>query len=79
MSQQRTQQRQTAIAAVKTAATVCTQVRRELVNEDTLEKKDRSPVTVADFASQAVICAQIGDAFPDDPIVAEEDAQELTH
>src|SRR5208337_4799969 len=37
----------------------------------------KSPVTVADFGSQAVICRALGIAFPDDPVIAEEDAAEL--
>lgn len=40
-------------------------------------KEDRSPVTVADFGSQALICAALHRAFPDDPIMAEEDAASL--
>ena len=40
-------------------------------------KTDRSPVTVADFGSQALVCGAIREAFPDDPIMAEEDAHEL--
>jgi 3'(2'), 5'-bisphosphate nucleotidase len=43
----------------------------------TLQKKDKSPVTVADFASQAVVCAALSEALPHDAIVAEEDAREL--
>lgn len=39
-----------------------------------LDKTDNSPVTVADFASQAIICRQLAAAFPDDAIVAEEDS-----
>ena len=42
-----------------------------------MEKADRSPVTVADFGAQALICQTIGEAFPKDAIVAEEDSQEL--
>lgn len=42
-----------------------------------LEKKDKSPVTVADFASQALICRQIQMEFPDDPVIGEEGADEL--
>ena len=42
-----------------------------------LEKKDNSPVTIADFASQAVICHALGNAFPADPIIAEEDSLAL--
>lgn len=68
---------QTAIEAVLKAIQLCEQVQTEMVSTDAIQKADRSPVTVADFGSQALICQAIGDAFPDDPIVAEEDAQAL--
>lgn len=42
-----------------------------------MEKQDKSPVTIADFASQAVICRALGEAFPNDPIIGEEDSAEL--
>lgn len=42
-----------------------------------MEKQDKSPVTIADFASQAVICRSLGEAFPNDPIIGEEDSAEL--
>jgi 3'(2'), 5'-bisphosphate nucleotidase len=42
-----------------------------------LRKADTSPVTVADFASQALIAGQLAEAFPDDPLVAEEDSRTL--
>ena len=71
------QKKQTAIDAVLKAIQLCEQVQAEMVSTDTLQKVDRSPVTVADFGSQALICKAIGDAFADDPIVAEEDAQTL--
>ncbi len=66
-----------AIAAVRRAAGVCRAVQAGLVTADTLEKKDKSPVTVADFASQAVVLGELAASFPDDPAVAEEDAAEL--
>lgn len=56
---------------------LCEQVQAEMVSTDAIQKVDRSPVTVADFGSQALICKAIGDAFPEDAIVAEEDAQAL--
>ncbi len=65
-----------AISAARQAATLCEAVRTELA-ATTLEKQDRSPVTVADYGSQALICRAIHDAFPDDAIVAEESAAEL--
>ena len=69
--------KQTAIDAVLKAIQLCEQVQAEMVSTDAIQKADRSPVTVADFGSQALICKAIGDAFPDDTIVAEEDAQSL--
>ena len=67
---------QTAIDAVRKAAQV-TQAVQQQITDDVLEKLDRSPVTIADYASQAVICHAFKEAFPDDPIVGEEDAAEL--
>ncbi len=67
---------QVAIAAVIDAAHVCRSVQRQM-GADSLAKKDQSPVTVADFASQALICHQIHQTFPNDPIVGEEDARDL--
>jgi 3'(2'), 5'-bisphosphate nucleotidase len=65
-----------AIEAVRTAARVCRSV-QEKITPDVLQKDDRSPVTVADFASQAVICRAIGAAFPGDPIIGEEESSKL--
>ncbi|NQV26660.1 MAG: 3'(2'),5'-bisphosphate nucleotidase [Rhodopirellula sp.] len=70
------QELQTAIAAVRKAARV-TQAVQKQITDDVLEKEDRSPVTIADYASQAVICHALKEAFPDDPIVGEEDAADL--
>ena len=68
---------QTTIDAVIKAMQLCEQVQVEMVPTDAIQKADRSPVTVADFGSQALICKAIGDAFSDDVIVAEESAQAL--
>ncbi len=65
-----------AIGAVRAAARLCRAVRSE-ISPDVLAKKDKSPVTVADFGSQALICRALAEAFPDDPVIAEEDAAEL--
>lgn len=77
MNESHARQQRVAVAAVRCAARVCRVVQQQLVSAQTLEKNDRSPVTVADFASQAVVCAHFGEHFPDDPMVAEEDSQEL--
>lgn len=66
-----------AIIAVRKASAVCRRVQAGITPES-LEKRDRSPVTVADFASQAVVCKTIDAAFPDDAIVAEEEAAALS-
>ena len=56
---------------------MCRQAQTNWMKADEVEKADRSPVTVADFGAQALICQAIGEAFPKDAIVAEEDSQEL--
>lgn len=65
-----------ALEAVRQAALLVKQVQSELVTP-ALTKEDRSPVTVADFASQALVSAHLSKAFPDDPLVGEEDASAL--
>jgi len=62
--------------AVIAAAKLCETVRREMVPE-AMEKADKSPVTVADYGSQAIICKALSESFPHDPVVGEEDAAEL--
>lgn len=68
---------QTAMAAVRAAAEVTQAVQKNLVTSDTLAKKDRSPVTVADFASQAVVTALLGRELNGVKLVGEESAGEL--
>ncbi len=65
------------IEAVRSAARVCRTVQQRLVTAAALEKRDKSPVTVADFASQAVVCERLARLFPGDLVVGEEDATEL--
>ncbi|MEB3290548.1 MAG: 3'(2'),5'-bisphosphate nucleotidase [Leptolyngbya sp.] len=70
------QEKQVAVAAVRQAAQLCETVRQTLVPE-AIEKNDKSPVTVADFGAQAIICRALAEAFPEDPVVGEEDAADL--
>jgi 3'(2'), 5'-bisphosphate nucleotidase len=65
-----------AILAVDTAARLCRRIQAEMVT-DALSKADRSPVTVADFASQAVISRMFQDSFPQAVLVGEEDSAAL--
>lgn len=69
-------EKQVAIAAVKQAAKLCEQVRGDRLYA-AIEKQDSSPVTIADLGAQAVICQAIAAAFPNDAVVAEEDANLL--
>lgn len=66
-----------AVDAVRRAGRVCRAVQADLVTAATIQKRDKSPVTVADFASQAVVCHALAAAFPDDGVVGEEDAAQL--
>ncbi len=66
----------TALAAVREAGLLCRSV-QSLIDPGTLEKEDKSPVTVADFGSQALICRTLGNAFPADPVIGEEDSADL--
>ena len=72
-----TQEKQVALGAVAEAAKLCAAVREEMVGAGALEKADRSPVTVADFGAQALVCQRVITAFPQDIIVGEEDSADL--
>lgn len=70
-------ERNAAIEAVLRACQLCQTVRAALVTADTMAKKDKSPVTVADFGAQAIISHHLAALFPDDPLVGEEHAGDL--
>ncbi len=70
-------ERTAAIEAVRHAAELCRRVQSRMVTADSLTKKDRSPVTVADFGSQALVARHLEGVFPDDPMVGEESADSL--
>lgn len=68
------------LAAVQAAAHLTEAVRQEMVEgggAGKLDKQDRSPVTIADFGAQALVCRAIGDRFLGDTIVAEETSDAL--
>jgi 3'(2'), 5'-bisphosphate nucleotidase len=56
---------------------LCRVVQADLVVNKAMKKADNSPVTVADFGSQALVCRRLKAAFPGDEIVAEENASVL--
>jgi 3'(2'), 5'-bisphosphate nucleotidase len=65
-----------AFGAVRDAVVLAREIRGQSSGQP-LSKADRSPVTVADFAVQALIANRLARAFPDDALVAEEDASVL--
>jgi len=65
-----------AINAVRQAASLAGDIQKEMVSV-ALTKDDRSPVTVADFAAQAVAGYLLGKKFPDAILVGEEQADVL--
>ncbi len=66
-------EREIAIATTTLAAQLTEHIRYQSTTS-TLEKPDDSPVTIADFGAQALICQGLSAIFPDDPIIGEEDA-----
>lgn len=69
-------EREVAVRAVREAARLCRAVAAG-ISPEVLAKKDKSPVTVADFGSQALIARTLLETFPDDLIIAEEASAEL--
>jgi 3'(2'), 5'-bisphosphate nucleotidase len=66
-----------ALAAVRAASLVCRAVRRDFDERLAVSKDDRSPVTVADLGAQVIVSLALSEALPDDPLMGEEDAQQL--
>ncbi len=65
-----------AIAAVTEAAQLVRRVQSEMVVK-ALAKEDKSPVTVADFAAQALIGKRLEETFPEMGFVGEESSETL--
>lgn len=64
-----------ALEALRHASRVCRSVRATLDLPSSIsEKADKSPVTVADLASQAIVSAVLERECPEVPVVGEEDA-----
>jgi 3'-phosphoadenosine 5'-phosphosulfate (PAPS) 3'-phosphatase len=70
--------RSAAVKAVTKAAHCAAHIQSALVSEDVLIKKDKSPVTIADLASQIILISELTQAFPQVPFIAEESSRGLT-
>ncbi|KAL6707203.1 hypothetical protein ACN47E_004750 [Coniothyrium glycines] len=80
MSQQQPYAKELGLAlhAVHTASLLTKSVLRSLSNSVTAETKpDDSPVTIADFAAQALLISFLSAAFPSDTFIGEESADAL--
>lgn len=58
-------------------AVILTKTILAAVDKGAVDKHDRTPVTVADFAAQALLISAVHDAFPNDSFVGEESADML--
>jgi 3'(2'), 5'-bisphosphate nucleotidase len=71
-------EREFALEVAAQASQLARHVQDEVVaNADALTKGDRSPVTMADLAIQAVVSRRLAETFPSDHLLAEEDAVAL--
>lgn len=65
-----------ALSAVREAAQLVRQVQKKLVTA-AISKDDKSPVTVADFAAQAIVSKRLLETFPEMGFVGEESSEAL--
>jgi 3'(2'), 5'-bisphosphate nucleotidase len=65
-----------AAEAVRDAGLLVRRIQQDLVGAS-LPKDDKSPVTVADFAAQALVAFQLAERFPDAVLIGEEQADML--
>lgn len=66
-----------ATRAVRLASALCRKTQRMLERSDKTSKSDDSPVTVADFAAQAVVSLALAASAPGVGLVAEESASDM--
>ena len=64
--------KQFVVDVVKEASKLALAVQQEMVTPTTVEKADKSPVTVCDLAIQALISRRLAEQFPNDALVGEE-------
>lgn len=77
MTPEGARERKVALDAVRDAARLTRSVRATFTPDLATSKPDRSPVTVADLGAQVLVSRALAEAFPDDPLVGEEDASQL--
>ncbi|EGC31911.1 hypothetical protein DICPUDRAFT_82219 [Dictyostelium purpureum] len=71
--------RSVAINAVEKACRACLEIQSQLISQDTINKKDQSPVTVGDYTVQALVINEIIKNLEEEyPFIAEEDSKTLS-
>lgn len=70
-------ERHIATQSVVIASKLCHKIQKNLTKKQCLTKADHSPVTLADYTSQVIISLVLLKAFPNIPILGEEDAETL--
>lgn len=70
------QERSFALEIVREAVQICRLVQSE-ITPGRWDKEDRTPVTVADLAVQAVVSGALNERFPGAPLMGEEESKEL--
>jgi 3'(2'), 5'-bisphosphate nucleotidase len=70
-----THELETAKTIARMAAGICQSIQAELVNP--AAKSGNEPVTIADYASQAVIGHALAENYPDDAVLSEERSEEF--
>lgn len=68
----------TGLQAMVAACETTAQIQSSFDPSDALTKDDRSPVTIADFASQVIISHLVSAAFPEFGMISEENADQLS-
>ena len=76
MSEDHSHEAAFALSAVRAGGRLARQIQQDHAGRAEL-KADLSPVTVADYAAQALIASQLKEAFPGDRLVAEEGSEAL--
>jgi len=66
-----------AIHAVSEAAILLKKLQSDLIYDTSIDKEDRSPVTIADYGVQAIIISELNKSFPNDLVIGEEDSSLL--
>ncbi|MFY0527304.1 inositol monophosphatase family protein [Archangium gephyra] len=73
MEQPSVRELQPLLDAVRVACELCRRVQASKAGVN--RKSDASPVTIADYGAQALICRAIARSFPEDGVIAEEGAE----